>query len=104
MAEEKPPKSPREKKALSYQRDCRNGYGENDKASRKAIPKRKALESRKDRHKVAQGLARIGRVSEEVAEAIESSARHDINRVGGWRKVPDTPLRDHLAQKRTKPS
>jgi hypothetical protein len=49
-------------------------------------------------------LARIGSVSEEVAEVIESSARHDINRVGGWRKVPDRPLGDYLTQKRKKPS
>ena len=33
----KPPKSPQEK-ALSYANDCRNIYGESDKASRKAIP------------------------------------------------------------------
>jgi hypothetical protein len=104
MAGEKSPKSPREKKALSYERDCRNGYGENAKASRKAIPKRKAQESRRDRHTVAHDLAQIGRVPEEVAEVIESSARHDVNRVGGWRKVPDKPLGDHLAQKGKRPS
>ena len=32
-------RSPQEKKALSYARDCRNVYGENDKSSRKNIPR-----------------------------------------------------------------
>lgn len=38
-------RGPQEKKALSYARDRRNGYGENDKSSRKAIPARKAGET-----------------------------------------------------------
>lgn len=42
----KPPKTPQDKKALSYAKDRRNTYGENDKSSRKAIPARKAGESR----------------------------------------------------------
>ena len=32
-------KSPQEKKALSYAKDRRNTYGENDKSSRKNIPR-----------------------------------------------------------------
>jgi hypothetical protein len=31
-------RSPQEKKALSYAKDRRNDYGENDKSSRKNIP------------------------------------------------------------------
>jgi hypothetical protein len=57
-------RSPQERKALSYAKDRRNTYGENDKASRKAIPLRKAQESRKDRHKVAQDLAILPRLNE----------------------------------------
>lgn len=30
-------KTPQEKKALSYAKDCRNTYGESDKGSRKTI-------------------------------------------------------------------
>lgn len=85
-------RSPQERKALSYAKDRRNTYGENDKASRKAIPLRKAQESRKDRHKVAQGLAILPRLDEEAADLIESSARHDVHRVGGWKKAADDAL------------
>ena len=85
-------RSPQERKALSYAKDRRNTYGENDKASRKAIPLRKAQESRKDRHKVAQELAILPRLDEESAGLIESSARHDVHRLGGWKKAADTAL------------
>jgi hypothetical protein len=36
-------RSPQEKKRLSYLKDGRNVYGENDKASRKNLPKKKKL-------------------------------------------------------------
>jgi hypothetical protein len=39
-------RNPGEKKRLSYAKDCRNSYGENDKASRKLIPLRKAQQNR----------------------------------------------------------
>ena len=89
---EKKFRSPQERKALSYAKDRRNAYYENDKSSRKAIPFRKAQESRKDRHKVAQGLAILPRVDEAAADLIESSARHDVHRIGGWKKVADETL------------
>ena len=88
----KKPRPPREKKALSYTRDRRNGYGENDKSSRKAIPLRKAQESRQDRRKANQAMATLPRVDEPAADLIESSARRDVYRVGGWTKSPDAPL------------
>jgi hypothetical protein len=99
MSGDKRVRSPQEKKAVSYERDRRNGYGENDKASRKAIPKRKALESRKDRHRVAQDLTVLPRLSEDAAAVVESSARHDVHRVGGWRKGADISLADHLSKR-----
>src|SRR4051794_29977698 len=49
--------SPREKKELSYDRDRRNTYGENDKASRKSIPLRKRLQNKRERKQASQGLA-----------------------------------------------
>lgn len=85
-------RSPQEKKALSYANDRRNTYGENDKASRKLIPLRKAQESRQDRRKVAQELSGLPRLDEETAAVVESSARHDVNRVGGWKKAADDAL------------
>jgi hypothetical protein len=96
----KPPQSPQDKKALSYAKDRRNGYGENAKASRKAIPRRKALENRDDRRKVVQALCEIQRLDEAKAAVIESSMQHDTNRVGGWTKKPDVPLLQHIASQR----
>ena len=92
----KPGLSPREKKTLSYARDRRNSYGENDKASRKAIPARKAGENRKVRRKAAQAIAQVERVDEAAAVALESSLKHDIERVGGWTKGSDMPLQEFL--------
>lgn len=91
-----PPKSPQEKKVLSYAKDRRNGYGENAKASRKAIPRRKALENRGNRRKVVQALSEIDRLDDASVAIVESSARHEIERVGGWKKEPDIPLATHL--------
>ena len=85
-------RSPQEKKALSYAKDRRNTYGENDKASRKLIPLRKAMENRQDRRKVAQEVALLPNLEEAAADLLESSVRHDMHRVGGWRKGADQPL------------
>ena len=95
-----PPKSPQEKKALSYAKDRRNAYGENDKASRKAIPLRKAGENRQDRRKINQELAALPELDEAAAALIESSARHEINRVGGWKKAADIPLTEFIEKQR----
>ena len=98
MGKGRPPvqRPPAEKKALSYAKDRRNSYGENDKASRKAIPKRKAIESRRVRHETKQVVTQIPELDEGVADVVESSVRQDISRVGGWKKAPDQPLRDHI--------
>lgn len=53
-------KTPQEKKALSYAKDRRNSYRENDKASRRLIPKRKAGVNRVYRRTVSDTLAMIG--------------------------------------------
>lgn len=90
------PRSPQEKKALSYANDRRNAYGENDKASRKAIPARKAGESRKVRRKARQSVGVLDHIDEVTAEVVESSLRHDLERVGGWTKSPDAPLADFI--------
>jgi hypothetical protein len=44
-------RSPQEKKSLSCANDRRNTYRENDKASRKLIPLRKAQESRQGKRR-----------------------------------------------------
>jgi hypothetical protein len=50
-------RSPQEKKRLSYSRDRRNYYGENDKSSRKNIARHKRRRHRAERHSVRQHLA-----------------------------------------------
>ena len=89
-------KTPQDKKALSYAKDRRACYGESNKGPRKIIPRRKASENRSNRHKVAQSLSDIPRLDEAAAAVVESSARHDVNRAGGWRKSPDIPLAQHV--------
>jgi hypothetical protein len=64
-----PPKSPQEKKALSYAKDRRNAYGENDKASRKAIPLRKAGENRQDRRKTKHDLTVLPQLDDAAADS-----------------------------------
>lgn len=98
----RPPRthSPQEKKALSYMRDRRNRYGENDKSSRKAIPFRKARENRESRRKAAQDLTLLPQLDEAAEAVVESSVRQDVYRVGGWKKVSDYSLTDHLAMQR----
>lgn len=85
-------RGPQEKKALSYAKDRRNAYGENDKAARKLIPLRKAQESRQVRRKVTQELTMLPALDEEAADLIESSVRQDVHRIGGWRKAADEAL------------
>ena len=91
---EKTRKSPQQKKALSLKRDCRNSYGNNQKAARKAIPLRKAIENRRVRHENNQALSRADQLDEAALDLVESSARNNVARLGGWTKGADTPLGD----------
>jgi len=85
-------RTPQEKKALSLSRDCRNTFGENQKAARKAIPLRKALENRRIRRKDERVLDRGLREDDAALDLAESSVRTRVNRVGGWQKGADEPL------------
>lgn len=90
-------RSPREKKRLSYSRDRRNTYGENDKSSRKNIARNKRNRHRSERHREQQQLsAALGPVDEVVeADLDERLAR--ARRGSRWRKLPDTPLGLYVA-------
>jgi hypothetical protein len=91
-------RTPQEKKALSYVKDCRNTYGENDKSSRKNIPLRKAKVNRGYRRKVTQALHEINNeIDIEKAELAESEAR-SIKREY-WKKSVDEPLREVVERK-----
>jgi hypothetical protein len=92
-------RSPQEKKTLSYRKDRRNTHGENDKASRKLIPLRKALDRRADRRKTQAALDTVARATEAAKDVVESSARKGTGRIGGWVKWRDTPLGKVVAAK-----
>ena len=83
---------------MSYEKDRRNSYGENDKSSRKAIPLQKRLVHRANRHADRRLLdAATGPVDELRAEAAEHRALG--KRRQRWAKVPDEPLGTYLAWK-----
>ena len=83
-------KTPQEKKALSYSKDRRNSYGENDKASRKLIPLRKAQVKRVYRKRINEVLTQIIGGESENVEELESVVKSI--RMPEWKKTPDEPL------------
>jgi len=91
-------KTPQEKKVLSYAKDRRNNYGENDKASRISIPKRKAGVNRVYRRKVDEvlKLAKSATDINSITE-LEETAKN-IKRID-WKKYPDAQLREVVEQK-----
>lgn len=91
-------KSPQEKKALSYVKDRRNAYGENDKASRNAIPLRKRLVNRANRHDIQRQLSdATGPLDGDLADAAEQRALG--KRPKRWSKSSDKPLGQYLDDK-----
>jgi hypothetical protein len=96
-------RSPQEKKALSYAKDRRNDYGENDKSSRKNIRRNKRIPNRADRHREHQVLsAATGPiVAMEAAERAEVRllAKKSMWMTKRWRKWRDAPLAEIVAYK-----
>lgn len=90
------PKTPQQKKALSYAKDRRNDYGENDKSSRKNIRRNKQAPNRSDRHRERQVLApAVGiTASTDIAERAETKllAKKSMWFTKRWRKWRDAPL------------
>jgi uncharacterized membrane protein YgaE (UPF0421/DUF939 family) len=77
------PRTPQEKKRLSYERDRRNVYGRSPQASRKRIPLRKALRNRSNRHYENQQVAYQGPTpSEDLADEFQSLIHHRLPT--GW--------------------
>jgi hypothetical protein len=95
-------KNSEDKKRLSLERDRRNRYGENSKASRKSIPRGKQRRHMDERRTVGQVLGRLkGNVQEDVATEAELLAKTRIidSQRRGFKKQPDTPLGVVLAKK-----
>lgn len=84
-------RSPQEEKALSYGRDRRYAYGNNSKAARKAVPRRKRWVNKANRHAERQFMAEArGTVDTARAEDVED--RLHGWRPKRWRKWPHMPL------------
>jgi hypothetical protein len=84
-------RSPQEEKALSYAKDRRYAYGNNSKAARKAVPRRKRWVNKANRHAEQQFLAEARGPADAIrAEEIED--RLCGKRLKRWRKLPDMPL------------
>ena len=89
-------KTPTDKKRLSLERDRRNTYGENPHASRKNIRRGKQRLHREERREANQLLLSTTSVPggqedvEDVQSKIKVSTR--VNRLKGFKKVPDQPL------------
>jgi hypothetical protein len=91
-------KTPQQKKRESLLKDRRNTYGENSKASRKNIPRRKAQGHQALRRIARQAMSAAAERSDpELADAIEPTLRR--KRLEAWTKRPDKPLADVLARK-----
>jgi hypothetical protein len=95
-------KNPQEKKALSYTKDRRNTYGENDKGSRKSIRRNKRHPNRADRHRERQVLSTATGPTTAPAAAeqaeIKLLARKSSWATRRWRKLPDVPLADKVTR------
>ncbi len=88
-------KSAPEKKALSLERDRRNTFGENSKATRKAIPRRKQLSHMGERRAVSQILSHLREsAGEEDASEADALAKTTVieRKHKAFKKSPDSPL------------
>ena len=88
-------KTLQDKKRLSYEHDRRNTYGENQKSSRKNIPRSKQLSHQDERRSVRQALiAAQGDITEDVADEAQSQAlqKGSIKKLNAFRKSADRPL------------
>ena len=88
-------KSPREKKELSLKLDRRNTYGENNKASRKSVPRGKQRQHMNERRSVGQALRVLhGNVHEDAAADAELLAKIRVtnSKRKGFKKQPDVPI------------
>jgi uncharacterized protein YdeI (YjbR/CyaY-like superfamily) len=91
-------RTPQKKKELSYKRDGRNVYGEAPHAARKAIPLRKALRNRANRHVANQAVDYQGPApDEDLADELESRLRQRAPQE--WEKHRDAPLGEVVANK-----
>jgi hypothetical protein len=88
-------RTPQQKKRLSYEHDRRNTYGENQKSSRKNIPRSKQISHQEERRSVRQVLvAAQGGVADDVVDEAQSQVlrKGRMKKLKAFRKSPDRPL------------
>jgi hypothetical protein len=90
-------RTPQEKKLLSYEKDCRNTYGERGSHSRYAITLRKAINRRTDRHRVNQLLQNVE--SDLVGSLEQAELKVKVVVKHSWRKYADCPLGEVVKRK-----
>jgi len=91
-------KSPQDKKRLSLEKDGRNAFGENDKASRKNIPRAKAKVNRANRRADTVALTdALGPPDDGIDSRVEDAVVGRKRKV--WRKWPDERLGRKLARR-----
>jgi len=97
----KPLRDPERDKALSYARDRRNDYGENDKSSRRNIRRKKRRPHRADRRAARQALSGAeNTVVPGLAEDAEERLRRRRPKYAGGRlKWADAALGDWVEQR-----
>lgn len=100
MVPAKKRRSPREKKSLSYSRDRRNCYRENDKGSRKEIPRfkrRRQRAARRSQHQLlSSALCLLDEDTQaQIGECVMTPA---LGKNSGYRKTPDEQLGHHVAR------
>jgi hypothetical protein len=92
-------KSPQEKKRLAYQRDRRNGFGQNAKASRRLIPLRKKKAEKAYRKRANQEVGDLLATNDTRAEE-SAEGQTALVRKKGWRKAPDNSLSETVERKK----
>ena len=98
-------KTPQQKKRASLALDRRNVYGENDKASRKLIPRRKQEAHQELRRAANQPLKKIeDLIDEDASDQAEAKIQTTTiaKKRKGFKKSPDAPLGNFLVGRKSK--
>jgi hypothetical protein len=97
-------KTPRVKKLASLALDNRNVYGENDKASRKGIPRSKQISHQAGRRSAKRPLHNLTSAlgEDDLVQAESAVKENEIQaKRKGFKKRPDEPLGAILEYKKT---
>jgi hypothetical protein len=100
------PKNPQEKKHLSLERDTRNSYGENAKASRKNIPLRKQ-ESRQVARRAGKAplhaVTNASDIDQQDQQELAVLAAEKKYKLDAFKKQSDISLGTALERRRASP-